>query len=552
MLRDLVQRFALQNAVIYGGEAQPKAVLGKVLAQDPGLRSKAEELSHLVEEVVEEVNTLSPEEQRSLLESLAPELLERRVEARRPELPELPNVGRQLVMRLAPYPSGPLHMGNARMVILNDEYVKKYDGRLLLVHDDTIGSEEKLPVAEAYGWVEEGLRWLGVDLHEVLYKSDRLDTFYEWGERLLKLEGAYVCHCSAEELRSNREAGRACTHRSHDQEENVKRWEAMLGGEYEEGQAVVRLKTDMQHPNPAFRDRVLFRISDREHPRVGTRYRVWPLLEFSWAVDDHLLGVTHVLRGKELMMEDEMERAIWSYFGVQGPTFVHYGQMRVRGAELSKSAQRRLIEAGELTGILDPRTWSLQSLARRGIRPEALRSFIVGLGLSLTDIEVPVETLYAENRRLIDSEANRYFFVPDPVPVRIDGLPEVKEARIPLHPDFPERGFRTIVGSKDVFVSREDLEAHRGEEVRLKDWCNLRLEDPAPFTSWEVKDVPKLQWLSRGLPTEVLMPDGRWVEGLGEDSLSQLRPGTLVQFERFGFASLEIVDEEVRANFTHR
>ncbi|HII41290.1 MAG TPA: glutamate--tRNA ligase, partial [Thermoplasmata archaeon] len=72
-------------------------------------------------------------------------------------------------------------------------------------------------------------------------------------------------------------------------------WKAMLDGEYEEGGAVLRLKTDIQDPNPAFRDRVLFRVSNREHPRVGTRYHVWPMLEFSWAVDDHLLGVTHVI-----------------------------------------------------------------------------------------------------------------------------------------------------------------------------------------------------------------------------------------------------------------
>ena len=79
-----------------------------------------------------------------------------------------------------------------------------------------------------------------------------------------------------------------------DADETIAIWKAMLDGEYEEGGAVLRLKTDMQDPNPAFRDRVLFRVSNREHPRVGTRYHVWPMLEFSWAVDDHLLGVTHV------------------------------------------------------------------------------------------------------------------------------------------------------------------------------------------------------------------------------------------------------------------
>ncbi len=551
-MKDLVRKFALHNAVLYGGRAQVKAVVGKVLAEEPALRQRSREVAALAAEVVAEVNRLGPDEQRRLLEELAPDLLKKERESRPSELPDLPDAEGEVVMRLAPYPSGPLHIGNARMVLLNDEYVKRYGGRLLLVHDDTIGSKEKLPVAQAYGLVEEGLRWLGVEFHEVLYKSDRLELFYEWGRRVLETGGAYACLCSAEELRRNRQAGIACDHRAYGVEENLEHWDHMLAGDYAEGEAIIRLKTDMQHPNPAFRDRVLFRISDRVHPRAGSRYRVWPLLEFSWAVDDHLLGITHVLRGKDLVMEDDMERAIWSHLGVEGPAFVHHGLLNLREAELSKSLQRRLIEAGELTGPDDPRTWSLQSLERRGIVPDALRTFILSFGLSLTDVEVPAETLYAENRRLIDPLANRYFFVPNPVPVSIDGLPEERAAQVPVHPDFPERGSRTIPGARRVFIPREDLEAHQGREIRLKDWCNVLLEEPPQFTSWQVKDIPKVQWLPGGMPTKVLMPDGSWVEGLGEEPLSRLQAGATVQFERFGFVRLQSVEGEVVANFAHK
>ncbi|MFQ5552826.1 MAG: glutamate--tRNA ligase [Thermoplasmata archaeon] len=552
MIRDLARKFALQNAVLHGGQAQPKAVVGKVLAAEPNLRSRAQEVARAVSEVVEEVNGLDPAEQRVLLENLAPELLERRHEARPIELPALPGVSDGVVMRLAPYPSGPLHIGNARMVLLNDEYVNRYGGRLLLVHDDTIGSEEKLPLAEAYGQVEEGLRWLGVEVQEVLYKSDRLPLFYDWGRRLLELGGAYVCLCTAAELRANREAGKACEHRATGKAENLERWEAMLRSDLAPGEAVVRLKTDMQHPNPAFRDRVLFRISDRSHPRVGTRYRVWPLLEFSWAVDDHLLGVTHVLRGKDLMMEDWMEERIWDYFDVDGPGFVHYGLLRLNEAELSKSHQQQLIRAGELAGVDDPRTWSLQSLERRGIQAEALRRFIKGFGLSLTDIEVPAETLYTENRRLIDPVANRYFFVPDPVKVRIEGLPQLRKARPALHPDFPDRGTRALAGAEEVYLAAADIEAHRETEVRLKDWCNVRLDDGARFLSWKVRDIPKIQWLPTGLPATVLMPDASTVEGLAEEAVGDLEAGTLLQFERFGFVRVEKTGPPVRAVYAHR
>src|SRR2546427_641039 len=132
--------------------------------------------------------------------------------------------------------------------------------------------------------------------HEVLYKSDRIPLHYEWAERLLATGEAYVCECDAETLRKNREAMRACVHRVQDVDETIAMWKAMLAGEYGEGEAVVRLKTDMADPNPAFRDRVLFRIAEREHPRVGTRYRVWPMLAVYWAVGDALLGRSHGLR----------------------------------------------------------------------------------------------------------------------------------------------------------------------------------------------------------------------------------------------------------------
>lgn len=552
MLQETVRKFALQNAVLYGGEAQVKAVVGKVLASQPALRERAAEVARVAETQVAEVNRMELEAQRRLLEELAPELLEPRPGKGPTGLPDLPAVGDQVVMRLAPYPSGPLHIGNARMVLLNDAYVRRYGGRLLLVHDDTIGSEEKLPVAEAYDLVEAGLEWLEVEVAEVLYKSDRLDLFYDWGRRLLEAKAAYVCRCRPETLRRHRAEGRACEHRGVGQGENLAQWDRMLRGEFGEGEAIVRLKTSMTHPDPAFRDRVLFRISHREHPRVGTRYTVWPLLELSWAVDDHVLGITHVLRGKDLVMEDEMERAIWAVLGVEGPHFLHYGRLRLKDATLSKSAQRRLIEAGTLAGPDDPRTWSLQSLERRGIQPEALRQFILGFGLSLTDIEVPAETLYTENRRLIDPVADRYFFVPDPVQVTLRGLPEVRDAQIPLHPDFPDRGKRIVPGASLVYLPEADVAAHRGEEIRLKDWCNVRLEDGARFVSWRVKDVPKVQWLPEGLPTEVLMPDGTTTVGLGEGALGELPPGTIVQLERFGFARRERGSDPLPFAFAHR
>src|SRR5437016_10625707 len=169
------------------------------------------------------------------------------------------------------------------------------------------------------------------------------------------------------------------------------------------------------------------------------------MVELSWAGHDAVPGITHGLRGKDLVMEDLMETRIWDILQVdRRPRFVHFGILRFKDLELSKSRYRKEIAEGRLTGIDDPRTWTLQSLRRRGIRPAALREFVLSFGLSLNDIEVPAETLYAENRKMIDKDANRYFFVPDPVAVEIAGLPPIEHTQAPLHPDFPHRANRTI------------------------------------------------------------------------------------------------------------
>lgn len=550
-LRALLMKYALQNAIFYKGKANPGAVIGKVMAAEPELRKRAKEVSSLLKEIVEEVNSMALEEQKKMLEEMAPELLEKKKKERSKELPELKGAENGVVMRMAPYPSGPLHIGNARMAILNDEYVKRYGGKLYLVYDDTIGSSEKIPDMEAYDLIADGLKWLGVEYHGVFYKSDRLEIFYEWAEKLIKLGGAYVCECSAEELRKNREKGIECVHRRQSIEENMEKWKKMLNGGYNEGEAVLRVKTDMKHPNPAFRDRVLFRISKREHPRVGKKYHVWPLLEFSWAVDDHLLRITHVLRGKDLVMEDLMEEYLWKLFGIKGPEFIHYGMLRIKEAKLSKSKFSAEVKSGKFSGWDDPRTWSLQSLRRRGIRPEAIRSFILSFGLSQSDIEVPAENLYAENRKLIDATTQRRMFVPDPVKIKIKGMPEIVEVELANHPK-EDLGKRRVKVNDEIYIAREDFERLRGKEIRLKDLFNIVLDEESEFTSMPNKDIPRIQWVSDPVEVEVIMVDGNVVKGYGERSLTEMKVGDMVQFERFGFVRIDSMEgEKIRAYYGH-
>ncbi|MDO8741256.1 MAG: glutamate--tRNA ligase [Candidatus Woesearchaeota archaeon] len=547
-IKQSVYKYALQNALKFDGKANQGAVIGKVLAEHPTFKSKVKEIAKEASEAIKKISKMSLDKIREELEVLAPELLEKK-EHEKKGLHDLEKAETgKVVMRLAPYPSGPLHIGNARPAILNDEYVKKYDGKLLMIIDDTIGSEEKQLIKEAFDLIPEGLRWLGVEFEpSIIYKSDRLAIYYKYAEELIKKDKAYVCLCAAEELRKNRENQKDCEHRKSSVQETLKEWKNMLT-KYKEGEAVLRLKTSMQHPNPAFRDRVLFRICEREHPKVGKKYKVWPMLELSWGIDDHLLGITHVIRGKELMMESEMEKFIWDIFGWQHPVLIHTGLLRLEGVKISKSKSSKEVLSGEYKGWDDPRTWSLQSLKRRGIKPEAIRKFILSFGLTQTEITVPVDILYSENRKLIEKEANRYFFVEDPKEIKIEKAP-IQVCELDLHPDFKERGVREFDAFNKFYIANGDLKQLNDNKLyRLMDCLNFKkVKDKFVFESLEYEKYKDkgdriMHWLPAGeelANVEILMDDGSIKKGLAEKSVKDLSEGTIVQFERFAFCRLD-------------
>lgn len=549
-----ILKHTIINAVQHGGRAEVQAVLGKIIAESPELKPKIKEIIPQIKEIVKEVNSWTLEKQEKEFKKLG--VVEKKV-VEEGGLPPLPNVEKykKIVMRLAPFPSGPLHMGNARMIILNDEYVKRYKGELLLVIDDTIGSEEKFVIPEAYDLIINGVKWLGVKYKKVLYKSDRMQFFYDAAEDLIKKNLAYVCECGAENLRKNRVEGIECIHRNQSIDGNLKKWKDMLSEKYKEGEATLRLKTDMKHPNPAFRDRVLLRVIEREHPRVGKKYKIWPMLEFSWAVDDQLLGITHILRGKDLMMEDMMEEFVWNKLGLKKSEFVHHGLVKIEQLKLSKTEMRKSIERGEYMGWDDPRTWSLQSLRRRGIQPKAIRNFIIDMGMSLADVTAPTEILYAENRKIIDSRANRYFAVIDPVEISVEKSPKLKKIKVPLHPDFPKKGYRMLeVDGKKIYIEREDFEKLKGQEVRLMDLFNVKLGKVSEFTSKEMKfETPKIQWVPEpNVKIKIVMPNGKIKEALAEKEIKNVRVGELLQLIRIGFCRCDKAGKETVLFFAHK
>ena len=533
-----VLAYSLQNALEFG-----KADAGRVLPKlfQHGLDKKdISKIMPAVREIVDKVNSISNDERVKLFAEVE-DAVKKHERKNDHELPELPpsEIGKKVVLRMAPFPSGALHIGNAKTYLLNALYAEKYKGDLLLVMDDTIGSAEKPATKESYNLIIDAWKLLDVKYKKIYYKSDRIDIYYEYAEKLIDMNKAYVCYCKVEELRQNRADGKECSCRQFPIGIQRARWKELFKPEVHEGEAVLRIKTSMEHPNPAFRDRVLFRSADRPHPRVGTKYRVWPTLEMTWAVDDHLFGITHILRGNDLMIESDMEKYVWDIFKWKHPVLIHTGLVRLEGvgAKLSKSKAQKEVLSGQFSGWDDPRTWSVQSLIRRGITKEAIREFVKRVGLNKQDIIVPIESLYSLNRQILDADTLRYSFVQDAVALNISNMSELAEISVPVHPDKKEQ--RVVKIFKDIFISRKDFDAFSGKEVRLLHLFNVNVGEKSEITSVDNKKIPKINWVSDGVMARVLLVDGTFADGLVERAALKLKKGTVVQFERFGFVRFD-------------
>jgi glutamyl-tRNA synthetase len=576
-LRDNVRKAALLNAVKHEGKAREDAVVGKMLGERPELRSRVKELSTLINDVVREVNSLSPEKQRQIIEERWPELLVRQKIEEEKILPPLPNANKyaEVVTRFSPNPDSALHLGNARAIVLSYDYAQLYSGRFILRFEDT-DPKIKRPVLQFYDGIRQDLAWLKCKPDEEYIQSDRISTYYEYAEKLLKDGNAYVCTCLPKTFREKTLANQPCGCRGLSVDENLTRWKRMLDGEYGEGEAVVRVKTDLAHPNPAVRDWPALRVIDTErfpHPRVGSKYRVWPLYNLASGVDDHLLGISHIIRGKEHLTNQVRQEYMYKYLGWKYPETIHYGRLKITGAYLSKSKIVQGIREGLFKGWDDPRLATFQALRRRGITPQAIRKMMIDIGPKTQDVTLSWENLYAYNRKILDPIAERYFFVQDPIELTVENIPRVFNVKLLVHPDREEGKSRDYAirpardeARSEFWVSKKDVNPSKvGSVIRLMELFNVRIKSAnvysaeAAFESESYEEARQMKaqlihWVAVGqdMPCKVVMQDATTVEGVAESLCRTLQPSAVIQFERYGFVRLDQVGKELIAYYAHK
>ena len=559
---NMLWHVAIQNAIEYSGKAAPGSVIGRIMSIRQDLRPHGKILSPLIAKKVAQANKLATDEGldylRSILENEAPELLEQRQkQAKRTGLPELLNAEKgKVVLRFAPNPNGPLSFGHARGIIINGEYAKEYDGELILRFDDT-DTSVKPPMLEAYDLIQKEAEWLlGFVPHRVVIASDRIEHYYQYVEQMLNGGFGYVCKCSAETFREYRVSMTECPCRAYSNMENLELWQGMLDGSFQPGEAVVRVRTDMALKNPALRDWPALRIQDTEtnpHPRkdIGSRYRVWPLLDFQSAVEDHLQGVTHIIRGKDLMDSTRKQKLLYEHFGWKYPETMYWGRVKVHEwGGFSTSQMRKDIESGLFEGWSDPRLPTIASLSGSGIQATALRNFWIELGVTQKDIAVPLATLYSHNIKIIDDDAPRIAFIREPIALTLEGVNETI-VELPTHPNTTGLGTRKIqLHDAVVYIEKADLQ-HK--TLRLKEFGDFDIEgNIARFVAKERTDKRKIvHWTSKNSSVDaslVQVIDGEICRLDGKLESHQLAVNTPVQIERIGYG---IISGDNEITFTH-
>ena len=559
---NLIRHMAIQNAIEYEGKANPGSVIGRIMGMNADLRPHGKTLSPMISKAVVEANSLAGsqgvEHLRSILEDEAPHLLEeRQKKERRVGLPELPNAeSGKVILRFAPNPNGPLSFGHARGIVINGSYAKKFDGELILRFDDT-DTSVKPPLIEAYQQIPEEAEWLlGFPPHRIVIASDRMEHYYEYAEMMLERGFGYVCTCSAESFRELRVAKSECPCRNQESEYNMELWNKMLDGTFKPGDSVVRVKTGMDLKNPALRDWPALRMQDtvkNPHPRkeIGSKYRVWPLLDFQSAVEDYLQGVTHIIRGKDLMDSTRKQTLLYQHFGWDYPETMYWGRVKVHEwGGFSTSQMRRDIEAGLFEGWDDPRLPTISALKKRGITSEALRQFWIELGVTQKDISVPLATLYSHNTKIIDDDAPRISFIRNPIKLQISGEHQ-QEITTLVHPNHESRGNRVFdISNHTVFI--EEVDSNK-PQLRLKEFADFDLtNDNAEFISQSRTDKrPIIHWVSENdcHDAKLIHPiDGEIMTISGVLENHDYEAGTMVQIERIGYG---IIIDNSTIMFSH-
>ena len=383
--------------------------------------------------------------------------------------------------RFPPEPNGYLHIGHAKSILLNDGLAKKYGGKFNLRFDDTNPTKEKTEFVES---IIEDVKWLGADFEDRLFfASNYFEQMYECAVFLIKKGKAFVCDLTAEEIREYRgdfkAPGKESPYRNRSIEENLKLFEEMKEGKYQDGEKVLRAKIDMASPNINMRDPVIYRVARMSHHNTGDKWCIYPMYDFAHPIEDAVEHITHSI----CTLEFEDHRPLYDWVVREcefenPPRQIEFAKLYLTNVVTGKRYIKKLVEDRIVDGWDDPRLVSIAALRRRGYTPEAIRMFVDLVGVSKANSSVDYAMLEYCIREDLKLKKPRMMAILDPVKLVIDNYPDdtIEYLDAPNNLENPELGERKLPFGKELYIEREDFmeepvkkyfRLFPGNEVRL-------------------------------------------------------------------------------------
>ncbi|KAI1112486.1 glutaminyl-tRNA synthetase [Nemania sp. NC0429] len=380
---------------------------------------------------------------------------------------------KDVVTRFPPEPNGYLHLGHAKAITINFGFARYHGGKTILRFDDTNPDAEK---EEYFVAIKDTIQWLGFAPAQITYASDNFQRMYDLAEDLIRLGRAYVCHCNEVETKLQRggEDGSSprfrCEHAAQDVETNLAKFRGMRDGEYEPQAAWLRMKQDIENPNPQMWDIAAYRIPKNQHPhfRTGTKWRIYPTYDFAHCLCDSFEGITHSLCTGEFIMSRESYEWLNQLLVEFQPMQREFGRLNLKGTIMSKRGLRTLIENKVVRGWDDPRLYTLKAIRRRGIPPGALLSFVNELGVTTANSFVEMARFEQSVRQYLERTVPRIMLVLDPVAVVIEDVDEETDLDVPFSPKDAAMGSRKLRLTRRVYIDRSDFRT-----VDSKDYFRL-------------------------------------------------------------------------------
>ena len=389
--------------------------------------------------------------------------------------------GDKVYTRFPPEPNGYLHIGHAKSICLNFSTAIKYNGKCNLRYDDTNPVKEDVEYVKS---IEEDVKWLGFQWDERLWASDYFEKMYDSAVILIKKGKAYVDDLSQDEIRNLRgtltSPGKNSPYRDRRVEENLRLFEEMKDGKYENGAKVLRAKIDMSSPNINMRDPVIYRISHNSHHNTGDTWCIYPMYTFAHPIEDAIEGITHSICTLEF--EDQRPFYNWVLKEVGSwktpPQQIEFARLNLTNTIMSKRHLKKLVDEGVVTGWDDPRMPTIAGIRRRGYTPEAIRNFCDKIGVSKANSTVDISLLEHCIRDELQGKVSSVNVVENPIKVIITNYPEDKTEYMEMENNRNNEalGNRTVPFSRELWIDGDFMEVpvkkyfrlFPGNEVRFK------------------------------------------------------------------------------------